>query len=187
LIEAGWIETDQIVVSSLSGVSGAGRSKQTLAYHYPELNESMSAYGVGGKHRHTPEIEQTLTDFADTPVSISFTPHLIPVTRGILTTASAKLNAERSSAEVIGLFANKYAGERFVAVNLDGTTPSTKQVLGSNRVRIGAAVDEHIGRVVVIAVEDNLLKGAAGQAVQNMNIMLGLAEDAGLPLAATWP
>jgi N-acetyl-gamma-glutamyl-phosphate reductase len=181
------IELDSIIINSLSGVSGAGRSKQTLSYHFPELNENASPYGVGGTHRHTPEIEQELSQLADEKVQVSFTPHLIPVTRGILTTSYANLTRKVSSEDLIALYRTAYEREPFVIVLDKGMMPSTKQVCATNNVLIGLAVDARTGRVTVASSEDNLVKGMAGQAIQNMNLMYGLPETTGLTMTAIWP
>jgi N-acetyl-gamma-glutamyl-phosphate reductase len=185
-ITEGLIDEENIVINSLSGVSGAGRSKHSLQYHFPELNESASAYGVGGVHRHTPEIEQALSDIAGHEIAVSFTPHLIPITRGILTTCVAPL-ADGAAARVRAVYEERYAGEPFVHVLPHGQFPATKHANGTNNVIIGIAVDERLGILNVVAVEDNLIKGAAGQAIQNMNIISGIAETTGLELPGMWP
>jgi N-acetyl-gamma-glutamyl-phosphate reductase len=181
------IDTDFIVINSMSGVSGAGRSKHNLAYHFPELNESASAYGVGGTHRHTPEIEQALSDVAGRPITVSFTPHLIPITRGIVTTATAPLRDAFNEEQVWAIYEAAYADEPFVHVLPAGQWPASKHTTGSNNVIIALAVDRRVNRLTVVSVEDNLIKGAAGQAVQNMNILCGFDETAGLDLPGIWP
>jgi N-acetyl-gamma-glutamyl-phosphate reductase len=187
VIAANAVQLDRIVINSMSGVSGAGRSKHTLQYHFPELNESASAYGVAGQHRHTPEIEQALSLLAGQQVIISFTPHLIPVTRGILTTVIVDLAKDLTSSELVAIIAKFYEKEPFVNVLPDGSFPATKHTLGSNYVHIGAAVDQRTGRATIISAEDNLIKGAAGQAIQNMNLMYGHPEETGLTLAGIFP
>jgi N-acetyl-gamma-glutamyl-phosphate reductase len=187
VVAAGVIHLDRIVINSMSGVSGAGRSKHSLAYHFPELNESATAYGVGGQHRHTPEIEQELSIIAGTPITVSFTPHLIPITRGILTTVVADLKKKISTNELVALIEKFYENEQFINVLPAGSIPATKHTLGSNYVHIGAAVDERTGRASIISAEDNLIKGAAGQAIQNMNLMYGLPEETGLTMAGIFP
>lgn len=181
------IDESAIVVSSMSGVSGAGRSKQTLQYHFPELNENASAYGVGGTHRHTPEIEQALSDIAGHPVTVSFMPHLIPITRGILTSVIVPLREGTNYAQVREVYETTYAPEPFVHVLRDKQFPTTKQTYASNNLLIGLAHDARTNRLTIISAEDNLVKGMAGQAVQNMNIMLGFDEAAGLSLPGQWP
>lgn len=174
------IKTDSIIVDSKSGVSGAGRSSFKLDYHFPELNESMKAYNIGA-HRHTPEIEQELGRIAGSPVTISFTPHLVPITRGILSTAYARLNSSSITTEqVLDMYSDYYRPSKFVVILGPGEYPATKSVAGSNFCQIGAKVDPRTNRVVVTSVIDNLVKGMAGQAVQNMNLMCGMDESAAL-------
>ncbi len=179
------VDLKTIIVDSMSGVSGAGRSKFGLDYHFSEVNESARPYGVGGVHRHTPEIEQALSAEAEEPVVLTFTPHLIPITRGILTTAYATLKAEVG--DLHGLFQSAYEEEPFVNVLEPGHFPATKHVFGTNYCHIGLAVDKRTQRVIVTSVIDNLVKGTAGQAIQNMNLMCGFGETAGLTMAAVWP
>jgi N-acetyl-gamma-glutamyl-phosphate reductase len=190
LARAGLIE--DLVVDAKSGVSGAGREPR-LDMMFGEVNESVKAYGVGG-HRHVAEIEQELATAAAREgldpganpgvVAVDFVPHLIPMTRGILSTSHVRPRRPVTQVEVDAIFAAAYADEPFVTV-VDAP-PATKHVTGSNQVRIHARVDERIGRIIVIGVEDNLVKGAAGQAVQSFNLVHGLPETAGLeqlPLA----
>ncbi|MFZ5827937.1 MAG: N-acetyl-gamma-glutamyl-phosphate reductase [Bacillota bacterium] len=183
LLKAGAVETKGIIFDSKSGVSGAGRGVN-LGVHFSEVNENFKAYNIAGAHRHTPEIEQTLSDLAGAPVVVSFTPHLVPMTRGILTTAYFSLKQDLSTEQVVDLFREFYAREPFVRVRPAGDLPATKQVSGSNYCDIGVQVDRRTGRVLVVAVIDNLVKGAAGQAVQNMNLLFGLPETTGLLSAA---
>jgi len=184
LLTAGLVETRGIVFDSKSGVSGAGRGVN-LGVHYSEVNENFKAYNIAGGHRHTPEIEQTLTDLnGGTAVVVTFTPHLVPMTRGILTTAYFQLKQDHQTSELLELFRSFYAGKPFVRVRPAGDLPQTKQVWGSNYCDIGLQVDRRTGRVLVVAVIDNLVKGAAGQAIQNMNLMCGLPETTGLLAAA---
>jgi N-acetyl-gamma-glutamyl-phosphate reductase len=163
-----------IIIDSKSGVSGGGRTPK-LAFHFPECNEAVSAYGVGS-HRHTPEIDQVLSDFAEVSTEVIFTPHLIPMDRGILTTAYATPSQDLPAASVLELLRQKYAKEPFVRV-VDGL-PSTKEVVGTNYCDITARVVR--GRVVLVSVLDNLIKGAAGAAVQNFNLMYGYDETTAL-------
>ena len=184
----GHIDLRSMIVDSMSGVSGAGRSKFGLDYHFSEVNESARPYGVGGTHRHTPEIEQALGWEARQPVTLSFTPHLIPITRGILTTAYANLASSAVGPEALHeRYRRFYADAPFVNVLDLGQFPATKHVFGTNYCHIGLGVDTRTNRVIVTSVIDNLVKGAAGQAVQNMNLMCGFAETAGLTMAAVWP
>lgn len=180
------VEPEGIIIDSKSGVSGAGRSP-TLGVHFSEVNENFKAYSIAGTHRHTPEIEQELTRLAGTRILISFTPHLVPMTRGILTTAYFRLNASLTTRQALDLFGDFYNGEPFVRVRPAGDLPQTKQVWGSNFCDIGVQVDERTGRITVVSVIDNLVKGAAGQAIQNMNIIFGLDETTGLINCPIYP
>lgn len=186
LLRAGLVETRGIVFDSKSGVSGAGRGV-SLGVHFSEVNENLKAYSVAGAHRHTPEIEQTLSDLAGEPVRVTFTPHLVPMTRGILTTAYFQLREEASRERVWEVFREFYRGEPFVRVRPPGSLPQTKEVWGSNRCDIGVEVDARTGRVVVVAAIDNLVKGASGQAVQNLNLLFGLDETLGLEALPVYP
>lgn len=183
LLKAGVVERRGIIFDSKSGVSGAGRGAN-LGVHFSEINENFKAYNIAGGHRHTPEVEQTLSDLVGEPVVVSFTPHLVPMTRGILTTAYFQLTADLSTDQCLALFREHYAAEPFVRVRPAGDLPTTKQVSGSNYCDIGLQVDRRTGRVLVISVIDNLVKGAAGQAIQNMNLLFGLPETTGLLAAA---
>jgi N-acetyl-gamma-glutamyl-phosphate reductase len=186
LLAHGIVTTDSIIVDAKSGVSGAGRSKFSLDYHYPETNESVTAYKIAGTHRHTPEIEQTLGQVYGLPdLRVSFTPHLIPMTRGILATCYGNLNEALDTERLRAIYREFYAGKPFVVVS-DGL-PATKHTYGSNYCHIGLAVDSRTNRVVVISAIDNLVKGAAGQAIQNMNLMCGWDETAGLKQGGIWP
>lgn len=179
LLKKKTIDNKTIILDSKSGVSGAGRSSLKLDYHFPELNESMKAYNVG-VHRHTPEIEQELSRLAGQPVTISFTPHLIPITRGILTTAYANLSSGQSTEKLVELYREFYKDAPFVVILDAGEYPATKNTFGSNFCHIGLKVDSRTGRVVVISALDNLVKGMAGTAVQNMNLMCGFDEKTAL-------
>jgi N-acetyl-gamma-glutamyl-phosphate reductase len=174
LLEAGVISPQGIVVDSKSGVSGAGREPKPHL-HFPECNESVSAYGVG-THRHMPEIDQILSDAADAKVEVVFTPHLIPMDRGIFTTCYAVPSREMASDGVLALLRERYAEEPFVRV-VDGP-PSTKHVAGTNFCNVSARVVR--GRIVVLSAIDNLIKGASGAAVQNFNLMHGFTESTAL-------
>lgn len=182
------IEPD-VIVDAKSGVSGGGRSL-TLANHYSEVNENCQAYALGG-HRHLPEIGQELewarARMADGvgAIKVLFLPHLVPMTRGILATCYARLRRPVSAAEVRARYADYYASEPFVRVT--AAPPQTKQTWGSNLCLVYPTVDERTQRLVVIACLDNLVKGASGQAIQNMNIMCGLPEQAGLELVPVFP
>jgi N-acetyl-gamma-glutamyl-phosphate reductase len=180
------IDPATLIVDAKSGVSGAGRSKFSQDYHYPEANESVSAYKVAGTHRHTPEIEQALSQVSGREVRLSFTPHLIPMTRGILATCYANLTEPAQDSDLFKIYEEFYANAPFVAVVTE-TLPATKHTLGSNMCHIGLAVDSRTNRVTVISAIDNLVKGMAGQAVQNMNLMCGFEETAGLEMGGLWP
>lgn len=179
------IDPTTIIADSKSGVSGAGRGL-SLGAHYSEVNENFKAYNIGA-HRHTPEIEQELEKLAGQKLTISFTPHLVPMTRGILSTIYARLKESGTTGDLLNLYNEFYQNEYFVRVHPQGQYPQTKWVYGSNFCDIGLTVDARTGRVIVVSAIDNLVKGAAGQAVQNMNIMLGLPEKTGLDFAPVFP
>ena len=183
---AGLLGSDGVVVVAASGTSGAGKA---LKPHLlgAEVMGAMSPYGVGGTHRHTPEIEQNLTAAAGEPVAVSFTPTLAPMPRGILATCTAPLAEGVDPTAVRAAWEDAYADEPFVHLLPQGTWPSTGSVLGSNLVHLQVTVDERVGRVVVVAAVDNLTKGTAGAAVQCMNLLLGLPETTGLPVAGVAP
>lgn len=186
LLKGKVIDPKSIIVDAKSGTSGAGRGAK-VDNLYCEVNEGFKAYGVGGVHRHIPEIEQELSLLAGDPLAISFTPHLVPMDRGILSTIYSAPVGKVSAAELITLYEAFYDGEPFVRVLPEGTFPSTSHVRGSNFCDIGIAVDERTGRVIVVSAIDNLVKGASGQAVQNMNLMCGLPETLGLDLIGIFP
>jgi N-acetyl-gamma-glutamyl-phosphate reductase len=179
LVPSGLIETRGIVIDSKTGVSGAGRAKSDTIYRFCEANESVRTYGVGGTHRHVPEIEQEIG------APVTFTPHLIPMTRGLLATCYAPLIAHASPSALEDVLHAAYADEPFVV--LRNELPSTKDVTGSNYCHLHVAVDGRTGMAIVTSVIDNLGKGAAGQAVQNMNLLFGLPETAGLEGGGQWP
>ena len=183
---AGLLEPDDVVVVAASGTSGAGKS---LKPHLlgSEVMGSMSPYGVGGGHRHTPEIEQNLGRAAGQPVTVSFTPTLAPMPRGILATCTARLRPDVDPAAVREAWEKAYAAEPFVHVLPEGSWPTTASVVGSNHVQLQLAVDERLRRVVVVSAVDNLTKGTAGAAVQCANLALGLDETLGLPVAGVAP
>ncbi len=179
------VDTGSIVVDSKSGVSGAGRSPG-LPYHFPEANEAFMAYKVG-THRHTPEIEQELSKLAGSAVTLSFTPHLVPMNRGILTTAYGKLSSQIDTEQLHALYQEFYRNEPFVRVLPVGRFPNVRNVRGSNFCDVGVYADPRTGGAVIVSAIDNLVKGASGQAVQNMNLMTGFEETAGLRFAALFP
>jgi N-acetyl-gamma-glutamyl-phosphate reductase len=186
LLQAGLIKSAGIIADSMSGVSGAGR-KAELDYLFCECNESVRPYGVP-KHRHLSEIEEQLSLAARTPVTIQFTPHLIPVNRGILTTlylapekhfsTAAEMNA--LAGKISACYAQAYGGEPFVRLLEGKSLPDTKNVTGTNVIEIAWRLDARTGRLIVMSAEDNLVKGASGQAVQSLNIVCGWPETAGL-------
>jgi N-acetyl-gamma-glutamyl-phosphate reductase len=176
LLKAGLIDSGDITVASASGVSGAGRKAET-ALLFGECNESLRAYGLP-KHRHLSEIEQELSLAASRQVTITFTPHLAPMTRGIHTTIFTRLAAGASAETILPALEACYANEPFVRVSQN--LPDTKNVTGTNFCDISARFDARTGRLILLSAEDNLVKGAAGQAVQNFNLMAGLDETAGL-------
>lgn len=185
IMRSGWVKPNSWIVDAKSGVSGAGRS-MSMGVHYSEINESIHAYKVA-KHQHTPEIEQELAKQSGVESFVQFTPHLVPMTRGILVTAYGQLETGVSQQQIQELYEATYAGKSFVRVRPAGSQPHTKEVLGSNYCDIAVHVDERTGRVILLSVIDNMVKGAAGQAVQNMNVMLQLPEKAGLPLVPVFP
>ena len=183
---AGLLAGEDVVVVAASGTSGAGKSLKPHLLS-AEVMGSMSPYGVGGGHRHTPEIEQNLALAAGGPVSVSFTPTLAPMPRGILATCTARLAPGAAAADVRAAWEQAYAGEPFVHLLPEGRWPTTGAVLGGNSALLQLAVDEHAGRVVVVAAIDNLTKGTAGGAVQSVNAALGLDETTGLSAAGVAP
>lgn len=190
LIKEGLIDPNTLIVDAKSGTSGAGRGAKT-ANLFCEVNENMKAYGVA-THRHTPEIEEQLGYAAGTEVTINFTPHLVPMNRGILATEYASLVKKAdgtypTESEVRAAYEKYYADEYFVRVLPKGECPETKWVEGSNFVDVNFVLDERTGRVIMMGALDNLVKGAAGQAVQNMNLMFGQNEREGLELVPCFP
>ncbi len=174
----GIIKTDSIIIDAKSGVSGAGR-KLSLATHFSEVNDSFSAYGVAS-HRHTPEIEQELAKLFGEQVTVSFTPHLVPMTRGMLSTIYASLAGEIGEDSLRNIYREYYAAEPFVKLLPRGRWPKTKYCYGANDCFLNLTVDKRTRRLIVVSCIDNLVKGASGQAVQNLNIISGLPETTGL-------
>lgn len=185
LLSTGLIDPDTLVVDSKSGTSGAGRGA-AVGTLYCEVTDGFRAYKVA-EHRHTPEIEQELGKLAGKPVVISFTPHLVPMSRGILSTIYAKAVKALSQAELDALYQEHYRNEPFVRLLPPGALPATQYVRGSNFCDLAARFDKRTGRVIVLAAIDNLVKGAAGQAVQNMNLICGLPEGQGLEVVPFFP
>ena len=185
LLKEGLIDGNTVIIDAKSGTSGAGRGAK-VDNLYCEVNENIKAYGVAS-HRHTPEIEEQLSYAAGYPVTINFTPHLVPMNRGILVTAYASLKEKVSEEEIRSIYNRYYDKEKFVRVLDPDLCPQTRWVEGSNYVDVNVKVDPRTGRVIMMGAMDNLVKGAAGQAVQNMNLMFGLPEDAGLYQVPLFP
>lgn len=190
LVKEGLIDVDTLIVDAKSGTSGAGRGAK-VANLFCEVNENMKAYGVAN-HRHTPEIEEQLGYAGNCKVTINFTPHLVPMNRGILATEYAKLKKKEDGSlpayeEIKAVYDKYYEKEKFVRVLEKGVCPETKWVEGSNYVDINFVIDERTGRVIMMGALDNLVKGAAGQAVQNMNLLFGLPESEGLEMVPCFP
>jgi N-acetyl-gamma-glutamyl-phosphate reductase len=185
LVEKKAISIEHIIADSKSGVSGAGRDV-VLDSLFCEVNESVKAYKLF-EHRHLPEIEGELSRLAGKKVTVTFVPHLMPMDRGILTTLYATLTEKRTTEEVLDIYRECYRGEPFVRIYPKGKLPSTRDVKGSNYCDVGVKVNEADGRMVVVTAIDNLVKGASGQAVQNMNIMLGFPETMGLDVIPLFP
>ncbi len=185
LAKEGLIDMDTLIIDAKSGTSGAGRGAKVQNL-FCEVNENMKAYGVAS-HRHTPEIEEQLGYAAGKPVVLSFTPHLVPMNRGILATEYAKLTRDVSWEDVKAVYDNYYGDEKFIRVLDRDVCPETKWVEGSNYVDIGFKIDPRTNRIIMMGAIDNLVKGAAGQAVQNMNLMFGLKESEGLELVPMFP
>lgn len=185
LLENDLVLPDSGIIDSKSGISGAGK-KPDEKTHFPNRESNLVAYDIG-THRHTPEIEQELSAIAGRPVRVSFTPHLIPMSRGILTTLYFSLREPMTTEDVLEVYRRRYKEEPFVHVLDKGEYAQTKAVLGSNNVHISLEVDPRVGRVVVTSVLDNLVKGASGAVVQNLNLMAGLEETAGLRFPGMMP
>ena len=185
LAKEGIIDMRTLIVDAKSGTSGAGRGAK-VPNLFCEVNENMKAYGVAS-HRHTPEIEEQLGYASGENVTISFTPHLVPMNRGILATEYATLKKDVTGEEVKAIYDKYYTDEKFVRVLGEGVCPETKWVEGSNYVDIGFKLDPRTNRIVMMGAIDNLVKGAAGQAVQNMNLLFGLPESEGLELVPMFP
>ncbi len=185
LAKEGLIDMNTLIIDAKSGTSGAGRGAK-VPNLFCEVNENMKAYGVAS-HRHTPEIEEQLGYASGEKVLLNFTPHLVPMNRGILATEYAALKREVSYEEVKAVYDQYYAGEQFVRVLDRDECPETKWVEGSNYVDVNFKIDSRTGRIIMMGAIDNLVKGAAGQAVQNMNLMFGLKESEGLELVPMFP
>lgn len=185
LIKEDAIELGSIIIDAKSGVTGAGRGLN-LGTHYTECNESIKAYGLT-THRHTPEIEEKLQVFGNQEVTLTFTPHLVPMNRGILATIYAKLKSGITSDQISKIYEHYYKDEGFIRLLHDKDVAETRWVKGSNFCDISFKVDERTGRLIIVSAIDNMMKGAAGQAVQNMNLMMGWKEDLGIEIAPIFP
>jgi N-acetyl-gamma-glutamyl-phosphate reductase len=185
LVEAAMIDADDIIIDAKSGVSGAGRAAKEGSL-YAEVTEGINAYGIAS-HRHAPEIEQGLSAAAGRAIVVNFTPHLMPMSRGILSSIYVKRVGGATVDDLRAVLAKRFAGETFVRVLADGAAPATRHVRGSNLCLMSVHADRLSGRAIVVSVIDNLVKGASGQAVQNMNVMCGLPEAMGLEQIALFP
>lgn len=190
MMKEGMIQPSSVIIDAKSGTSGAGRGNKVNNL-FCEVNENIKAYGVAS-HRHTPEIEEQLGYAGDCQVTLNFTPHLVPMNRGILVTAYADLKTKPdgtlpSYEEIKTVYDKHYRGEKFIRLLDKGICPETKWVEGSNYVDINFVVDERTGRIIMMGALDNIVKGAAGQAVQNMNLLFGFAEEEGLALVPMFP
>lgn len=185
LLKDGLVNSDDIIIDAKSGVSGAGRGAKE-AFLFSEVAEGFKAYGVGA-HRHRPEIEQGLSLAAGKKVEIAFTPHLVPMIRGILSTIYVKLESGKTVADLRDSLKAAYQGRYFVEVLEEGVFPDTAQVRGSNRIQIAVAEEGRSGRAILLAAEDNLVKGASGQAIQCLNIRMGWPEETGLEFVPAYP
>ncbi len=185
LVQKGMIELQGMIFDAKSGVTGAGKSPKAHL-HFPEAHEALMAYRIG-EHQHTPEIEQEVSLLAGKEVTIQFTPHLVPMNRGVYNTIYAALSQQVSTRDLIEIYQEFYQGEPFVRVLPEGVFPNTKQVRGTNFCDIGLKADPRTGRAILTSAIDNLIKGAAGQAVQNMNLIMGFEETTGLQFPALTP
>ncbi len=185
LVEAKAIDASDIIIDAKSGVSGAGREAKE-ANLFAEIGEGVHPYNIAN-HRHAPEIEQALSQAAGTPILVNFTPHMMPINRGIEESIYVRLHNGATADDLRATLAKRYAGEPFVRVVPKGVTPQTRHVRGSNHVLIGVFADRLPGRAIIVSVEDNLVKGASGQAIQNMNVMVGLPETTALEQQPLFP
>ncbi|HEY8908904.1 MAG TPA: N-acetyl-gamma-glutamyl-phosphate reductase [Desulfosporosinus sp.] len=179
------LETEFLIIDAKSGVSGAGRGV-SINTHYAEINENFKAYGVA-THRHTPEIEQELSKATGHPLTVNFTPHLVPMTRGMLVTIYAAVQEGVQEEDLRECWLEQYADEEFIHVLPKGTWPQTKFSSGSNHAFLQLTIDQRTGNAILVATIDNLIKGAAGQAIQNMNLVMGWPEGQGITGTSLWP
>ncbi|GAE35413.1 N-acetyl-gamma-glutamyl-phosphate reductase [Halalkalibacter akibai JCM 9157] len=185
LVQKGLIDEDSIIVDAKSGTSGAGRSPSAIT-HYSEMNENFKIYQIN-THKHVPEIEQILHRWNKDISTITFQPHLVPMVRGIMATIYVKAIKQTNEKELRELYQTAYQNECFVRIRPEGQFPATKEVYGSNYCDIGITYDERTGRITVVSVIDNVVKGASGQAIQNFNIMNGFEEGTGLNIVPMYP
>jgi len=185
LVSKQMVKSNSIIIDAKSGISGAGRGLSQMA-HYAEINENMKIYKVN-QHQHIPEIESILEKWDEEIGHVTFSTHLVPMTRGIMSTIYAELSEESSVQELHQLYVDTYQNSPFVRVRKAGEFPSTKEVSASNYCDIGVAFDERTKRITIVSVIDNLVKGAAGQAIQNANIMMGFEQQAGIGLLPVFP
>ncbi|MEX2104396.1 MAG: N-acetyl-gamma-glutamyl-phosphate reductase [Bacilli bacterium] len=185
VLQNGWVDKSSIIIDGKSGVSGAGRSV-SLATHYAEVNESIKAYKLG-EHQHIPEIEQVLSEVCKESINVTFSTHLIPMTRGIMCTIYTNLTEHKTTNDIIQLYQNYYKNHPFVRIRPEGTWPSTKEVYGSNYCDLGFVADPRTGRLTIVSVIDNVVKGAAGQAIQNMNVIADWDMTTGLSFIPIYP
>jgi N-acetyl-gamma-glutamyl-phosphate reductase len=189
LLKSGLGSREGIVIDGKSGVTGAGAQGRKIEpmYLYTEANENVQAYGLGGTHRHTPEIEQELSALAGGPVVVAFTPHLLPMNRGLFTTASVPLTRGASTTDLVALYQEFYAGEPFVRVLAEGEKPTTRYIVGSNFCDVTVVVDPRTRRAVCVSALDNLGKGGSANGIQSLNIMMGWDERSGLEAPPVYP
>ncbi|MDR3599468.1 MAG: N-acetyl-gamma-glutamyl-phosphate reductase [Desulfosporosinus sp.] len=185
LLRKNLLQTKFLIIDAKSGVSGAGRGV-SLGTHYSEVNENFKPYGVAS-HRHTPEIEQELSRAAGQPLTVNFTPHLVPMTRGMLVTIYAAVQDGVKEEDLRRCWLEQYNGEEFIRILPQGTWPQTKFASGSNNAFLQLTIDQRTGNAILVAAIDNLIKGAAGQAIQNMNLVMGCPESQGITGTALWP
>ncbi|GAA0377248.1 N-acetyl-gamma-glutamyl-phosphate reductase [Bacillus horti] len=185
ILKTDWINQNSIIIDAKTGVSGAGRGA-SLGTHYSELNDNLKAYKLG-VHQHIPEIERYASEIAGSPIQVTFTTHLVPMTRGILSTIYVDLAASKQTDEIIELYKDYYKHSPFVRIRPEGEFPSTKEVYASNYCDIGLLADPRTGKLMIISVIDNVVKGAAGQAIQNLNVMQGWDQTTGLLHTPIYP
>ncbi|WP_332689299.1 N-acetyl-gamma-glutamyl-phosphate reductase [Halalkalibacter lacteus] len=185
LVKNKLIDVDSIIIDAKSGTSGAGRSPSAIT-HFSEMNENFKIYQIN-EHKHIPEIEQNLKEWDAHIPNVTFQPHLVPMVRGIMVTIYVKAKKRMSEKELRNLYQDTYSGEKFVRIRKEGQYPATKEVYGSNYCDIGLNYDDRTGRITLVSVIDNVVKGASGQAIQNFNLMNGFEENTGLQLVPMYP